>query len=167
MTARCALALMIAAACGGRAPAPESAPAKTAKTAKTAKKEGPAVSQLPICTSGAELAGRDGQRVVLVGVYRKRMVSKKKGQAATQFYGHVQLELTGKATDYDPSAWDGALAIVRIGTDKRPDDEVAKLADQPVTVEGRLVLHPPIVEPNVASETPGPTLFDVGEITPR
>jgi hypothetical protein len=29
------------------------------------------------------------------------------------------------------------------------------------------VLHPPIAEPNVASVTPGPTLFDVGAIAPR
>lgn len=47
------------------------------------------------------------------------------------------------------------------------DDEVAKLVDKQVTVEGRLVLHPPIAEPNVASPTPGPTLFDAGPITPR
>jgi hypothetical protein len=130
-------------------------------------KERLSVSQLPTCTSGADLARLDGQRVVLVGIYRKRMVAKKKGQSATEFYGHAQIELTGKATDYDRSAWDGALAIVRIGTDKRPDDEFARLADQPVAVEGRLVLHPPIADPNVASSTPGPTLFDAGAITLR
>jgi hypothetical protein len=158
MTTRCILSLLVAAACGGSA----SAPAPIAAT-----KEGPPVSQLPTCTSGADLARLDGQRVVLVGTYRKRMVPKKKGQPATQFYGHAQIELTGKATDYDPQAWDGALAIVRIGTDKRPDEEIASLADRPVAVEGRLVLHPPIAEPNVAQPTPGPTLFDVGAITPR
>lgn len=125
------------------------------------------MSQLPTCTSGADLARLDGQRVVLVGTYRKRMVSKKKGQPATQFYGHAQIELTGKATDYDPAAWDGALAIVRIGTDKRSDDEIAQLADRQVAVEGRLVLHPPMAEPNVAQPTPEATLFDVGAITPR
>jgi len=162
MSTRCALALLVTAACGGSASAPAPAPAPTA-----ANKERPPVSQLPTCTSGADLARLDGQRVVLVGTYRKRMVSKKMGRPTTQFYGHAQIELTGKATDYDPSAWDGALAIVRIGTDKRPDDEIAKLADQPVTVEGRLVLHPPIAEPNVASATPEPTLFDVGAITSR
>jgi len=156
MRVRFALALMIVAACGERAPAPSLAP-----------KEGPPVSQLPTCTSAAQLAQFDGQRVVLVGIYRKRMVAKKKGQPATQFYGYAELELTGKPTDYDPSAWDGAPAIVRIGTDKRPEDEIAKLADQPVAVEGRLVLRPPIAEPNVASPRPGPTLFDVGAITPR
>jgi hypothetical protein len=51
-------------------------------------------------------------------------------------------------------------------TDKRPDDEVAKLVHKQVTVEGRLVLHAPIA-PTVASPTPGPTLFDAGPITPR
>jgi hypothetical protein len=157
MIARCALALLVAAACGGGAPTPE----------PTATKEGPPVSKLPTCTSGADLARVDGQRVVLAGIYRKRMVAKKMGQPATQFYGHAQIELTGKATDFDPSAWDGALAVVRLGSDKRPEDEIARFADQPVTVEGRLVLHPPIAEPNVASATPEPTLFDLGAIAPR
>jgi len=160
MSARWALALLTAAACSGNAPAP--APAPTA-----AKKEEPPVSQLPTCTSGSDLARLDGQRVVLVGVYRKRMVSKKMGQPATQFYGHVQIELTGKATDYDPTARDGALALVRVGTEKRTEEEIAKFADQQVAVEGRLVVSPPIADPNVASATPGPTLFDVGAITPR
>jgi hypothetical protein len=143
------------AACSGSASAPEP------------KKETSPVSQLPICKSGADLARFDGQRVVLVGIYRKRMVPKKMGRPATQFYGQVQIELTGKATDYDETAWDRALAVVQIGTDKRPDDEIEKLADQRVAVEGRLVLHPPIAEPNLASPTPGPTLFDAGPITPH
>lgn len=154
MSARRALAWLAAAACGaGSAPA--------------ASKEGPAVSQLPTCTSGSDLARFDGQRVVLVGIYRKRMVAKKMGQPATQFHGHAQIELTGKATDFDPSAWDGALAVVRLGTDKRPEEEIARFADKPVAVEGRLVLHPPIADPNVASPTPGPTLFEPGPVAPR
>jgi hypothetical protein len=36
-----------------------------------------------------------------------------------------------------------------------------------VAVEGRLVLHPPMAEPNVAQPTPEATLFDVGAIAPR
>jgi hypothetical protein len=131
------------------------------------KKEQSAVSQLPICKSGADLARFDGQRVVLVGIYRKRMVPKKKGQPATQFYGQVQIELTGKATDYDETAWDAALAVVQLGTDKRPDEEVAHFVDKQVAVEGRLVLHPPIADPNVASPTPGPTLFEAGPLKLR
>jgi hypothetical protein len=166
MTARSGLALLVAAACSSGVPSPAPPPAPGPATT-AAKKEEPPVSKLPICSSAADLPRFDGQRVVLVGTYRKRMVSKKMGQPATQFYGHAQIELTGKATDYDPSAWDGALAVVRLGTDKRPEDEIAKHADQQVTVEGRLVLEPPIAEPNVASATPGPTLFDVGAITLR
>jgi hypothetical protein len=131
------------------------------------QKEQSAVSRLPICKSGADLARFDGQRVVLVGIYRKRMVAKKKGQPATQFYGQVQIELSGKATDYDETAWDAALAVVQVGTDKRPEDEVEQLADKQVAVEGRLVLHPPIADSNVASSTPGPTLVGAGPITPR
>jgi hypothetical protein len=150
--------LVAIAACSGSPSAPEPV---------TSNKEASAVSQLPICQSGADLARYDGQRVVVVGIYRKRMVPKKQGQPATQFYGHAQIQLTGKATDYDETAWDGALAIVRIGTDKRSEDEIEKLADHEVAVEGRLVLHPPIADPNVASPTPGPTLFDVGAISRR
>lgn len=125
------------------------------------------MSQLPTCTSGSDLARLDGQRVALVGIYRKRMVAKKQGQPATQFYGYVQIELTGRATDYDPAAWSGARATVRLGTDKRPDDEIAQLADKPVHVEGRLVVHPPIADANVAATLPEPTLYDAGAITPR
>jgi hypothetical protein len=150
--------LTVISACSGNASAPD--PIST-------KKETSAVSQLPICKSGADLARFDGQRVVLVGIYRKRMVAKKMGQPETQFYGRVQIELTGKATDYDKSAWDRALAIVRVGTDRRPDDEIEKFVDKMVAVEGRLVLHPPLADPNVASYAPEPTLFDAGPITPR
>jgi hypothetical protein len=60
-----------------------------------------------------------------------------------------------------------ALAVVRIGTERRADDEVARFADQRVAVEGRLVLRPPIAEPNVASATPGPTLVEPGPIVRR
>ena len=123
------------------------------------------MSQLPICRSGADLAHLDGKRVKLVGTYRKRMVPKKQGRPATEFYGQAQIELTGKATDYDPSAWDGALAVVSLGVDKRPSAEIEKFADQPVAIEGRLVLHPPPDDPSVATAMRPPTLFDLGPIT--
>jgi hypothetical protein len=149
----CSSGLFLAiAACSASAPEP--------------KKEAP-VSKLPICKSGADLAQFDGQRVVLVGIYRKRLVAKKMGQPATQFYGRVQIDLTGKATDYDQAAPDRALATVRVGTDRRPDDEIEKFVDKMVAVEGRLVLHPPMADPNVASYAPEPTLFEVGPIAPR
>ena len=123
------------------------------------------MSQLPICRSGADLARLDGKRVKLVGTYRKRMVPKKQGRPATEFYGQAQIELTGKATDYDPSAWEGALAIVSLGVDPRPTDEIEKYADRPVAIEGRLVLQPPPDDPSVASAMRPPTLFDLGPIS--
>ena len=123
------------------------------------------MSQLPICRSGADLAHLDGKRVRLVGTYRKRMVPKKQGRPATEFYGQAQIELTGKATDYDPSAWEGALAIVSLGIDKRPAAEIEQFADQPVAIEGRLVLQPPPDDPSVASAMRPPTLFDLGPIS--
>jgi hypothetical protein len=147
------------AACGGPSapPSPPSlAPAPAERTV---------VPQLPICRSGADLAPLDGKRVKLVGTYRKRLVAKKQGRPATEFYGQAQIELTGKATDYDPSAWDGALAVVSLGIDKRPSAEIEKFADQPVAIEGRLVLHPPPDDPSVASAMRPPTLFDLGPIT--
>lgn len=123
------------------------------------------MSRLPICKSGADLALHDGKRIKLVGIYRKRMVAKKQGRPATEFYGQAQIELTGKATDYDPSAWDGALAAVSLGIEPRPDDEIATFADRPVAVEGRLVLHPPPDDPEVASAMRPPTLFELGPIS--
>lgn len=146
MTARVCCAIAIA-ACG--APAERTA----------------VVSSLPICRSGADLARLDGKRVKLVGTYRKRLVAKKQGRPATEFYGQAQIELTGKATDYDPAAWDGALAVVSLGIDKRPADEIDRFADQPVAIEGRLVLHPPPDDPSVASAMRPPTLFDLGPIS--
>lgn len=160
MRRRCSIVLLVA-ACAGRTTTPEP-PAPT-----ITKQAVSPVSQLPTCTSGADLARHDGQRVVLVGIYRKRVVPKNKGQPPSEFYGQVQLELTGKATNYDPTAWDAALAVVQLGTDKRPDDEVATLADRKVAVEGRIVLHPPIEDPDIASPTPGPTLFEVGTVLLR
>ena len=124
-----------------------------------------AVAPLPICRSGADLAPLDGKRVKLVGTYRKRLVAKKQGRPATEFYGQAQIELTGKATDYDPAAWDGALAVVSLGIDRRPADEIERFTDQPVAIEGRLVLHPPPDDPSVARAMRPPTLFDLGPIS--
>jgi hypothetical protein len=159
MIARVCCMIGFAACSGpGASPSPPSpAPAPAERTV--------VVSQLPICRSGADLAHLDGKRVRLVGTYRKRMVPKKQGRPATEFYGQAQIELTGKATDYDPSAWEGALAIVSLGIDKRPAAEIEQFADQPVAIEGRLVLQPPPDDPSVASAMRPPTLFDLGPIS--
>lgn len=122
------------------------------------------VSQLPSCTSGADMARLDGQRVRLTGVYRRALVARKQGEEPTLFLGHVDIELTGRATDYDPSKWDGAGAVVRLGTEPRSSDEVARFTDQPVTVEGRLVLRPRPADPEIAQEDPPPTVVEIGAV---
>ena len=123
-----------------------------------------AVSQLPLCKTGADLARLDGQRVRVVGIYRRELVARKQGELPTLFLGHVVIELAGRTTDYDPRKWDAA-AEVSLGTEPRPADEVARFADQTVTIEGRLVLNPPAADPEAAAESLPPTLFDVGTVS--
>lgn len=108
-------------------------------------------------------SGVDGQRVRVIGIYRRELVERKQGEPPTLFLGRVVIELAGRTTDYDPRRWD-APATVRLGTDPRPHDEVARFVDQPVTVEGRLVLNPPPADPDAASERLPPTLFDLGAV---
>lgn len=122
------------------------------------------MSQLPLCKTGADLARLDGQRVRVVGIYRRELIARKQGEPPTLFLGHVMIELSGRTTDYDPSRWD-APAAVSLGTTPRPADEVAHFTDQAVAVEGRLVLNPPPPDPEAASERLPPTLFDVGAVT--
>lgn len=122
------------------------------------------MSQLPVCKSGGDMARLDGQRVRAIGIYRRELVAKKQGDEPTLFLGHVEIELDGRATDYDPSKWEGAPAKLQLGTEPRPEDEVAAFADKAVEVEGRLVLSPPVADPDVAQEDPQPTLFDLGEV---
>lgn len=145
--------LALAAACG-----------EPAATGVNRPEERNRVAQLPVCKSGADLARLDGQRVRVTGVYRRELVARKQGEPATLFLGHVVIELTGRTTDYDPQRWDEP-ASVSLGQAPRPNDEVARFTDQPVTIEGRLVLNPPPADPEAASERLPPTLFDTGVVT--
>ncbi|HWU88150.1 MAG TPA: hypothetical protein VN253_12775 [Kofleriaceae bacterium] len=147
------LIALIAAAC-----------AEPASTGANRPAERTAMSQLPSCKTGADLARLDGERVQVVGTYRREMVARKQGEPPTRFLGHVVIELSGRTTDYDPSRWDGP-AEVSLGMAPRPADEVAHFADQLVAVEGRLVLNPPPADPEAASERLPPTLFDLGAVT--
>lgn len=122
------------------------------------------MSQLPLCKIGADLARLDGQRLRVVGTYRRELVARKQGEPPTLFLGQVMVELSGRTTDYDPSQWD-APAAVSLGTAPRPAEEVARLADQAVAIEGRLVLNPPPLDPEAASERLPPTLFELGPVT--
>lgn len=121
------------------------------------------MSQLPLCKSGADLARLDGQRVRVVGIYRRELIARKQGEPATLFLGHVAIELAGRTTDYDPQRWDEP-ASVSLGTAPRPSEEVQRFSDQQVAVEGRLVLNPPPDDPEAASERLPPTLFDITSV---
>jgi hypothetical protein len=118
----------------------------------------------PEITTARGLKDADGKVVTLVGVYRKRIAELKKRRPGkigkVAFLGFVDIELEGMATDYDTTAWDGAKAIVKLGVDARPDDEVDQLADKRVRVTGKLVLSPAPEDPDVAQEDPEPTLFE-------
>jgi hypothetical protein len=138
--------------------------AEPAVTGANRPEERTSMSQLPLCKTGADLARLDGQRVRVAGIYRRELVARKQGEPATQFLGHAVIELSGRTTDYDPSRWDEP-ASVSLGLAARPADEVARFADQPVTIEGRLVLNPPPADPEAASERLPPTLYDAGAIT--
>lgn len=124
-------------------------------------------ADVPECATAASLAGHDGRQVRLVGTYRRELVAKKMGEEPTLFLGTVVIEVEGRAADYDPRKWDGALALIQLGDGPRPDDEVAQFADRRVAVEGRLVLRPPPADPEAAHEDPAPTLFEPGAISLR
>jgi hypothetical protein len=121
------------------------------------------VSQLPIAEDAKRL---DGREVRLVGIYRKELVAKKKGRPADQLFGHVVIELEGHPRAYHPQAWDGARAMISLGTEPRPEDEIARFTDQRVRATGRLVLRPARDDDDgeVASTLPAPALLDVVDV---
>lgn len=93
----------------------------------------------PICRDGRTLAGLDGRKVRLVGLYRKSLTARKM-RGPKEFRGEVHIELEGTAADYDPKAAASLKAIVEIGV--RPPEEVDRLVDQLVQVDGVLILDP-------------------------
>jgi hypothetical protein len=104
----------------------------------------------PACRTRADLEDHDGQRVRLVGTYRRRLSQIKMNSPKRTFLGYVDIELA-----------DGAR--VRLGTERRPEDEVERLTDARVVAEGRLELEP-AGEPNVARRAPEPTLVEVDAV---
>lgn len=96
-------------------------------------------TSLPICRDGRTLAGLDGHKIRLVGLYRKSLTARKMRGPKT-FRGEVHIELVGSAADHDARAAATSKAIVTIGV--RPPEEVDRLVDQRVEVDGVLVLDP-------------------------
>jgi len=103
----------------------------------------------------------DGQRVRLVGTYRKALTVTKMNRPPEQL-GYAEIELQGKPSDFDPRAWDGQPPLVRLGVRTRPDDELQGLDGRQVSVVGTLILRPKDSEsePDHARPLSEPTLFD-------
>jgi hypothetical protein len=136
---RCGLvAIVMAVNClsCGKTPAPQ--PSGRAATAKTQKTDS-MTTQLPLCPDGRTLGGLDGQKIRLVGLYRKSLTALKM-RGPKKFRGEIHIELRGAAADYDPKAAASLKAIVEIGV--RPPEEVERLVDKRVQVDGFLVLDP-------------------------
>ncbi len=147
-----ALTLSLAACRGDGQPTNTNASKTKAAPVEPAMKDGEAVPsatppseaetvkpELPICTDATALGTLDGERIRLVGHYRKSLTARKMGGPKAS-RGEIHIELEGTAADYDPRGSDKGPAIVEIGV--RPSAEVEELVDQRVRVDGVLRLDP-------------------------
>ncbi|WP_157162519.1 hypothetical protein [Cylindrospermum stagnale] len=102
----------------------------------------------------------DGKKVQLVGIYRKRLVYKKKprpfDQTAPVFTGHIFIEVEGSPQVYNPYQPPDARSMVRLGLEPRPSAEIERFVDQKVTVEGKLLIC-------VSSLAPPPEVAQVAQ----
>ena len=125
----------------------------------------------PLCQTSTEMKHLDGQVVRLVGIYRKRLVHKKKpsrwDNSPPIFMGYIVIEVEGSPLEYDPYQMPEARSIVRLGLEPRPSEEVERFVDKKVMVEGKLMidvssLAPP---PDVAQVSQPPVLLDFKEVS--
>lgn len=119
---------------------------------------------LPVCENAAEARLLDGRQVRLIGTYLPVPTLKKMprpGQAAEEVeLGQVVIQIEGSASEYDRTAARDTPARIELGSSFRAPQEIAALRHRRVSVEGRLVLAPPVQDPNAASLKPAPTLFE-------
>ena len=95
--------------------------------------------EFALCRQGSDLAHHDGQRVRLVGIYRKSLTAiKMRGERL--FRGFVHIELEGRASDAVSTASGGPAIVELVGP--RSDEEVERFTGSRVRVDGRLVLDP-------------------------
>ncbi|MEF8718841.1 MAG: hypothetical protein V5B44_14395 [Candidatus Accumulibacter necessarius] len=92
-----------------------------------------------------QLRWLDGQRVRVVGTYLsvpslKRMPRPGRLPEYVDL-GEVVIQIEGSSEAYDPAAGD-TPARIGLGMAARPSDEIVRLNDRRVFVEGRIVLRP-------------------------
>lgn len=121
--------------------------------------------ELPPRLDRAEQLGQfDGQRVRLVGTYLsvpslKRMPRPGRPPEYVDL-GEVVIQIAGSASDYDPAAGD-MPARIGLGSEARSSEEIVRLNDRRVAVEGRIVLCPEAASTHrCAVPRPGPVLQD-------
>ena len=119
---------------------------------------------LPLGEHAAELKPLDGKQVRLVGTYvpvptLKKMPRPGKPRAEAHL-GEVVIELAGSAAAYDAAATAGTPARIALGDTVRPRDEIARLGNRRVSVEGRLALAPGGDDPQAAAPRPAPVLYN-------
>ncbi|MFO0744183.1 MAG: hypothetical protein U1F43_00725 [Myxococcota bacterium] len=133
-----------------RAPEPVPLPNPSPTTAPTRPPE-PLAQETPMatptCRTSADMKRLDGKLVRLEGTYRRyleetSMPRPGRKPPPREFLGRVVIEVEGAPSAYDEAGADEGPSEVLLGADARPADEVTRFADQPVVVEGRLVLDP-------------------------
>jgi len=128
------------------------------------------MERIPLCQTSTDMKRLDGHRVQLVGIYRKRLIHKKKpspmDNSPPLFMGHVFIEVEGSPQVYDQYQAPDSRSMVRLGLQPRPPEEVDRFVDKKVIVEGKLLvdvssLAPP---PDVAQVAEPPVLMEFQDI---
>ena len=123
-----------------------------------------AAESLPLGERAAELRTLDGKQVRLVGTYvpvptLKKMPRPGRPRAEADL-GEVVIELAGSAAAYDAAASEAMRARIALGDTVRPRDEIARLANRRVSVEGRLALAPDDGGAKGAAPRSAPVLYN-------
>jgi hypothetical protein len=120
-----------------------------------------------VVDQAGQLVAADGRDIRLVGQYAPVATATKMsrpGQPSPEVeLGYVVIVLAGEAAAYDPAAAPGDVARIELGTGPRTGEEIARLRDRRVSVEGRLVLAPASPE-GAATTRPAPVLLEPREL---
>jgi hypothetical protein len=119
---------------------------------------------VPLCENAIQARLLDGRQVRLIGTYLPLPTLKqmpRPGRAAEEVeLGQVVIQIEGSASEYDRTAARDTPARIELGSSFRAPEEIAALRHRRVSVEGRLVLAPPVQDPNAAAPKPAPVLLE-------